>query len=245
MHNSPYFTVNIWMRVGSFLNPRRLIPALMRYDPAKNPKVCCSFLFLVVPRLLFLPSQGDDENHAIRYLKYCVNTLHSEGCASSSFSLFHFSLRWPSSPDEAIHNFLLSLYAQNDMEEELMDFLNSEEPHFDLKYALRLCTQYNARCVVLLNCVVVILSLLLLSCLLPSFQSCHDPHLRSNGSSWGSCRSCYHWGLGAGYGVRWQSSIFLCLLFVVADSCFFSPRLPSLMTTTNCARNSGWGLQSM
>lgn len=33
MVHAPHYTVNAWMKAHSFLNPRNLLPALMRYDP--------------------------------------------------------------------------------------------------------------------------------------------------------------------------------------------------------------------
>jgi len=41
--------------------------------------------------------------------------------------------------DPAIHNYLLSLYAQQKDESLLLRFLNQPDRFFDLKYALRLC----------------------------------------------------------------------------------------------------------
>lgn len=35
MENEPYETVNVWMRQNN-LNPRQLIPALLRYDHKKS-----------------------------------------------------------------------------------------------------------------------------------------------------------------------------------------------------------------
>lgn len=43
--------------------------------------------------------------------------------------------------DPAIHNYLLSLYAKQKDPTNLLAFLNNQEKHFDLKYALRLCTK--------------------------------------------------------------------------------------------------------
>eukprot|EP01104_Vermistella_antarctica_P010093 TRINITY_DN2663_c0_g1_i4.p1 TRINITY_DN2663_c0_g1~~TRINITY_DN2663_c0_g1_i4.p1 ORF type:complete len:947 (-),score=277.56 TRINITY_DN2663_c0_g1_i4:38-2878(-) len=103
MHELPYETVNQWMR-ASFLNPRDLIPSLMKYDSAKNP-------------------HNEKQNQAIRYLQYCVNKLDNT--------------------DSAIHNYLLSLYAQNDDQTALLNFLSTKESYFDLKYALRLCTLHD------------------------------------------------------------------------------------------------------
>eukprot|EP00727_Mastigamoeba_balamuthi_P004186 m51a1_g13765 putative vacuolar protein sorting-associated protein 18 homolog (977) ;mRNA; r:253137-257178 len=101
MYEMPEDMVKCWMHVG-FLNPKRLFPALMRYDPAKNN----------VP---------GSENQAIKYLQYCVNVRGNK--------------------EAAIHNFLLSLYAQQDDDHALTEFIQSAESIYDDKYALRLCTK--------------------------------------------------------------------------------------------------------
>lgn len=54
MENDPYETVNVWMRQSN-LNPRQLIPALLKYDHKKlmekstqvNYFVSVSFFFMI------------------------------------------------------------------------------------------------------------------------------------------------------------------------------------------------------
>ncbi|KAL6061226.1 tethering complex subunit [Balamuthia mandrillaris] len=105
MQHIPYHTVNAWISARTPLNPRKLIPALMRYDKSKNP-------------------EGERQDQAIRYLEHCVNKLQND--------------------DPAVHNYLISLYAQQDDDHDLLAFLNNnEESHYDLEYALRLCTKHN------------------------------------------------------------------------------------------------------
>ena len=68
------------------------------------------------------------QNHeAIRYLEWCV--------------------RHQDNKDPAIHNYLISLYAKLQDDTPLMSFLQrqGEDPIYDLKYALRLCTQEKRR----------------------------------------------------------------------------------------------------
>ncbi|CAG8443250.1 6027_t:CDS:10 [Acaulospora colombiana] len=106
MENAPYETVDVWMRQTN-LNPRNLMPALLKYDHAKAP-------------------ENVVQNQAIRYLQYVVQKLKNI--------------------DPAIHNFLLTLYATqptND-ESDLLKFLATEgkEPHYNMDYALRLCSQH-------------------------------------------------------------------------------------------------------
>ncbi|KAF7727857.1 hypothetical protein EC973_006970 [Apophysomyces ossiformis] len=105
MDNSPYETVNVWMRQPN-LNPRQLIPALLRYDHSKI-------------------SDKVPQNQAVRYLSYVVTNMHNT--------------------DPAIHNFLLTLYATQPTRDEtaLLNFLKNEgrEMHYNLDYALRLCSQ--------------------------------------------------------------------------------------------------------
>ncbi|KAJ3071653.1 hypothetical protein HK102_006394 [Quaeritorhiza haematococci] len=68
----------------------------------------------------------DGQNQAIRYLQYVIQKLGNV--------------------DPSIHNYLLSLYVKNaryDDEAGLLSFLNAEreDPHYNLQYALRLCSQ--------------------------------------------------------------------------------------------------------
>ncbi|KAG0252035.1 hypothetical protein BG011_007258 [Mortierella polycephala] len=106
MENSPYETVSAWMRQPN-LNPRNLIPALLKYDhKTMDPGA---------------------QNQAIRYLSYVVTALENT--------------------DPAIHNFLLTLYATQPTRDEsaLLTFLATEgrSMHYNLDYALRICTQNN------------------------------------------------------------------------------------------------------
>ncbi|CAG8483434.1 620_t:CDS:10 [Paraglomus occultum] len=105
MENAPYETVNVWMRQTE-LNPRNLIPALLKYDHSKS-------------------TENATQNQAIRYLQFVVRELNNT--------------------DPAIHNFLLTLYATQSAQDEsaLLQFLATEgrKPHYNLDYALRLCSQ--------------------------------------------------------------------------------------------------------
>lgn len=98
----PVETVDIWIRQGSVLDAKHLIPALMKYTPARG-----------------------ERNQAIRYLEIRVKDGYT---------------------DRAIHNYLLSLYAQQPDDSSLLAFLKNAEAgrtaHFDLQYALRLCMQH-------------------------------------------------------------------------------------------------------
>ncbi|KAM3584072.1 tethering complex subunit [Umbelopsis sp. WA50703] len=106
MENSPNEMVTLWMQ--SNLNPRQLIPSLLRYDHSKV-------------------AEKGMQNQAIRYLSYVVTTLGNT--------------------DPAIHNYLLTLYATQPTKDEtaLLVFLKNEgrEMHYNLDYALRLCSQNN------------------------------------------------------------------------------------------------------
>jgi len=64
----------------------------------------------------------EEQNQAIRYLQSIVDAGNT---------------------DTVIHNHLVSLYSQEQDEGLLLSFLGSEPPCYDLKYALRLCTQHN------------------------------------------------------------------------------------------------------
>jgi len=102
MEHVPYETVNTWLHED--LDPKALIPAIMKYDPSTNPP-------------------GNTQNQAIRYL--------------------YQSIQKPANRDPVIFNLLLSLYAQQADDQQLLSFLSNFRENFDLQYALRLCTQHN------------------------------------------------------------------------------------------------------
>ncbi|KAI8823436.1 vacuolar protein sorting protein 18 [Fimicolochytrium jonesii] len=120
MDHAPYETVNSWIRQPN-LNPRNLIPALLRYQVRDRNQ----------------GKQGvEGQNQAIRYLTYVTQKLQNT--------------------DTAVHNLLLSLYisqAKHNDDQELLQYLSSqrENPYYDQRYALRLCSQHGLpqACVVL------------------------------------------------------------------------------------------------
>jgi len=73
-------------------------------------------------RHIAISRTDSDENHVIRYLEWCVKQNNQ---------------------DPAIHNLLLSLYANLDDDSKLLLFLNTEGEFnfYDPKYALRICTE--------------------------------------------------------------------------------------------------------
>ncbi len=99
--------VDILMRHPD-LNPRNLIPALLNYNK-DNP----------------IPVT---QNQAVRYLNFCITTLHST--------------------DAAIHNTLISIYASHPSPSEsaLLSYLStqslSQSPAYDADFAFRLCIQH-------------------------------------------------------------------------------------------------------
>ena len=69
-------------------------------------------------------------NEAIRYLEFCIQVLDVR--------------------DQAIHNYLMSLYAKLGKEEQLLKYLNfqgtdADNVCYDLKYALRLCSEHELK----------------------------------------------------------------------------------------------------
>ncbi|KAF3633337.1 hypothetical protein FXO38_24718 [Capsicum annuum] len=115
-----YETVESWMTTKS-LNPRKLIPAMMRYS--SEPHAKSSGLSIKLPELL-----RNETHEVIKYLEYCVHRLQNE--------------------DPGIHNLLLSLYTKKEDESALLSFLECKfgkgqpggpEFFYDPKYALRLC----------------------------------------------------------------------------------------------------------
>lgn len=88
-------------------------------NPQLNPKNLLPALLNYGPRKLAT------ENQAIRYLEFCIGRLGTT--------------------DMAIHNYLLSLYANSDgsgSNERLLTFLKTST-YYDVTYALRLCIQHN------------------------------------------------------------------------------------------------------
>jgi len=77
-----------------------------------------------IPSLIRYSQKNDpntEANEAIRYLEHCINVQGNE--------------------DEAIHNLLVSLYAEKDDDSDLRLFIQSPNRCFDMKYALRVCRE--------------------------------------------------------------------------------------------------------
>ncbi|KAJ3194988.1 hypothetical protein HDU67_004536, partial [Dinochytrium kinnereticum] len=90
-------------------------------QPGLNPR-------RLLPALLENSKSSESSEQAIRYLSFVIQKLEIR--------------------DPAVHNYLLSLYvsqAQSEDEEKLLTFIYSqrENVHFDLQYALRLCSREN------------------------------------------------------------------------------------------------------
>lgn len=83
MHHAPHDTVNVWIGEPR-LEPRRLIPALMRYDPANNPP-------------------GEKQNQAVRYLEHVTFRLRINDRAIDDYLL---SLHAMADDDRALLQFL-------------------------------------------------------------------------------------------------------------------------------------------
>ncbi|CAG8446869.1 13007_t:CDS:10, partial [Dentiscutata heterogama] len=81
MENAPYDTVNVWMRQPN-LNPRNLMPALLKYDHSKAP-------------------EDTTQNQAIRYLHYVVTQLNNTDPAIHNFLLTLFATQPTSNNDES------------------------------------------------------------------------------------------------------------------------------------------------
>lgn len=115
MEHAPYGTVNSWIRQPN-LNPRHLIPALLRYEVARSvgregtegQVINYSLCVLILPGNMMSPLTRCHQNQAIRYLQYVTENLHNT--------------------DTAVHNYLLSLYisqARPNDEDGLLQFLNA------------------------------------------------------------------------------------------------------------------------
>jgi len=88
MHYVPYHTVEVLMRGPSTLEPRKLIPALMRYDSRYNP-----------------PSLPNCPHQAIRYLEHCVNVLKNRDPTVHNYLI---SLYAQTGDEQSLNRFLLN-----------------------------------------------------------------------------------------------------------------------------------------
>ncbi|XP_027053569.1 vacuolar protein sorting-associated protein 18 homolog [Pocillopora damicornis] len=84
----------------------------------------------LIPALVHYHQQGKSTQteEAIRYLEFCIERLGNR--------------------DQAIHNYLLSLYIEQEDDESLLRYLqmqgqDPEEVCYDMKYALRLCSEHD------------------------------------------------------------------------------------------------------
>lgn len=119
MAHVPYLTVKAWLeamgikdRYGNCLiEPRKLIPALMRYDP-NNTKFSDQDE---------VAAEEVGSNQAVKFLLECIEDHGVE--------------------DQAVSNYLISVLAQQPSEESLLRFLNNvAQPNsYDVSYALRQC----------------------------------------------------------------------------------------------------------
>ncbi|XP_045577080.1 vacuolar protein sorting-associated protein 18 homolog isoform X2 [Salmo salar] len=105
MQHIPKKVVDAWIQMGSRLDPKKLIPALVNYSQMGSTQ---------------------QVNETIRYMEFCVYQL--------------------AVTEEAIHNYLLSLYAKY-KPDSLLCYLkqagtHASDIHYDLKYTLRLCAEH-------------------------------------------------------------------------------------------------------
>ena len=107
-------------------------PVLMQHIPKQTVSAWIEQKRKLDPRKL-IPSlvhyqhgKSVQTEEAIRYLEYCIEVLGNK--------------------DEAIHNYLLSLYTEQEDDESLLRYIlmqgqDPEQVHYDMKYALRLCAE--------------------------------------------------------------------------------------------------------
>ncbi|KFM74068.1 Vacuolar protein sorting-associated protein 18-like protein, partial [Stegodyphus mimosarum] len=100
-------------------NPKEIVDAWIAQDYRLNP-------VQLIPALVQYDSSKDPRqgSEAIRYLEYCVNKMRVK--------------------DQAIHNYLLTLYARLQEKDKLMTYLQQQDEidvPYDQKYALRLCSE--------------------------------------------------------------------------------------------------------
>eukprot|EP01027_Heterolobosea_sp_BB2_P018279 GEZU01025771.1.p1 GENE.GEZU01025771.1~~GEZU01025771.1.p1 ORF type:complete len:926 (+),score=222.24 GEZU01025771.1:26-2779(+) len=73
MQHMPVEMVDVWISC-TFLDPNKLIPALMRYDPSKNH------------------SKRANEDQVVRYLQYCVDKMHNRDPAIHNLLLSRYAM---------------------------------------------------------------------------------------------------------------------------------------------------------
>lgn len=103
--------------------PRQTVTAWIEQKKKLDPR-------RLIPALVHYHQQGKSTQteEAIRYLEICIERLGNR--------------------DQAIHNYLLSLYIEQEDDLSLLRYLqmqgqDPEEVCYDLKYALRLCSEHN------------------------------------------------------------------------------------------------------
>ncbi|GIY21182.1 vacuolar protein sorting-associated protein 18 homolog [Caerostris extrusa] len=100
-------------------NPKETVDAWIAQDRKLNP-------VQLIPALVHYDNRTDPRqgSEAIRYLEYCVDKMGVR--------------------DQAIHNYLLTLYARLQETEKLMTYLQNQDETdvpYDQKYALRICSE--------------------------------------------------------------------------------------------------------
>ncbi|KXS15730.1 hypothetical protein M427DRAFT_56560 [Gonapodya prolifera JEL478] len=119
MSERPSDTVAGWIRMGGGVNPKHLVPAMVRYDVERSTKT----------KEVGVGSKGDkgEAHQGVRYLRFVVDKLGNK--------------------DAVVHNYLVALYVARagEVGEEtsgILEFLRGHRtPYYDLHYALRLCSQ--------------------------------------------------------------------------------------------------------
>lgn len=99
--------------------PKLTVQALIEQGHSLDPAK-------LLPALVSYQTEDGQANEVIRYLEYCVSSLNCQ--------------------EQAVHNYLLSLYAQHKPPEKLMRYLavqgqEASMVNYDVHYALRLCRE--------------------------------------------------------------------------------------------------------
>lgn len=118
MVNKPVETVNAFIRIAGGLNPKHLIPALLKYEVVRSAS------------LAFDGSDRKEKDQALRYLQYAVDKLGNTDPAVHNYLLDLVV-------DEAADS--------SEESSGLLTFLKThgKNPHYDPQHALRRCSQAN------------------------------------------------------------------------------------------------------
>lgn len=154
MEHAPSTTVNAWKGMRRYLVASKLIPSLVRYSQRRQEvQQRQTRKDEIARRINQLSSSSGGKNSNENDIADVEdnddmddsNTNDEERNIDYAVEYLEFCVFENRNKEAAIHNFLVSLYAQrNDNGDKILQFLDGSRgnrPYFDLDYALRVCIQ--------------------------------------------------------------------------------------------------------